>query len=447
MKSSLYNMYKRGRSGYVLLNTLTNATARIDEEIKTLLDRDPDNIPKDILEMLHENGFVVEDGCDEKKIVAYWFDKDKYNVFLRDLVYTVAVTYACNLGCPYCFQGTQKGIGILDTERADILLKNIDRNLSQKEFKALGLTLYGGEPLLAYRQCVQIMKGASRICDQQNKEFRGSIVTNGVLIDEEVVGTLLKPYCQWVQITMDGGREVHNKRKMRKDGSGTYDALLHVLELLRDAHVDVNLRLNVDRGNIDAFADLSRDLAERGLQDIKKYVGWVQPSHAERRGEGCSNYAETCFTVDEIVELENHVYRQMGRMRASDGTSLTFKHDPCMFDREDSYLVDPYLDLYNCWEFMGIKDRKVGHISESGEMVFNSEYYEQMSRNPLEIEECTDCTYLPFCAGGCAAYAYHENGTYHSSPCRKTNYSRTYLGRCIETILERVELLLLETGN
>lgn len=441
MKSSIYNIYKRGKNGYLLINTLTIAEVHIDEETKRLLEENPDEIPEDILGILLENGFVVEDNCDEKKIFAYLFDRDKYNVFPRDLVYTVVMTYACNLECPYCYLGPEKSNEILNTERVEVLLKNIEKNLNKKNFKALGISLTGGEPLLAYQQCLQLMEGAFRICNQQNKEFKGNIVTNGVFINEEVVDTLLNPYCEKIQVTFDGGRKAHNKRRIRKDGSGTYDTLLDVLELLKDANIDLTLKLNLDRENIETFIELSKDLKERGLDNIKKSLGRIYPINIERLNDRRANYAEKCIYPEEMEDFADKIYEQMGETGFQHVPLEISRHSPCTFDREDIFVVDPYLDLYNCTEFLGLKDKKVGNINKNGEMIFNYEYYEQMSRNPLEFEECRVCKYLPLCAGGCAARAYLKNGTYHSSFCGKSGYSfQKSIEKNINRMLEEIEL-------
>ena len=441
MKSSLYNVYRKGESGYILFNILTNAAAHIDAETKCLLEENPGAISEDILEMFLENGFVVEDGCDERKIVAYHSDKDKYNVIPYDLVYTVAMTYACNLRCPYCYEGIEKDTETMDTKKVDILLRNIALNLNKKDFKMLKITLYGGEPLIAYHQCVRLMEGASKICDEQNKEFRGNILTNGVLINEDVVDNLLKPYCQWVQVTMDGGREAHNKRRIRKDGTGTYDTLLDVLEFLRDAGIHFTLNLNVDRENADTFSELSRDLKDRGLENVEKSLGRIHPVDTGG-GRGCASYAsyaEKCFSYDEMADSAHDIYELMGDMWNSQKSIGTPRQGFCQFDREDSYTIDPYFSIYKCAGFLGKKDKRVGHIGENGETIFNYEYYEQLSRNPLEFEECRNCKYVPVCAGGCAAQSYFENGTYHSSPCTKHRDSHLrYVESSIDSIIEKL---------
>ena len=439
MRSSHYNIYKKRNSKYILLNTLTGAVARIDEETKSLLEKKINKIPENILKLFYDNGFVVADDCDERKILAYHFDREKYNVIPKGVGYTVATTYACNLACPYCYEGPEKDTETLDNKKVDILLKNIERNLSKRDFKSLSITLYGGEPLLAYRQCVHLMKGASAICNEQNKEFKGDLVTNGVLINEEILNTLLKPYCDSIQITMDGGRETHDKRRIRKDGSGTYDILLDVLELLWDADINFTLKFNVDRENADTFTDLLEDLKERGLMNIKKTIGRIYPADIKKFGEGCASYTEKCFSIEEMTEYANKVREQLDITGRSKKSLIIPRYSPCTFDRDDMYVVDPYLDLYNCWEFLGQKDKKVGYIDENGKTVFNYEFYEQMSRNPFKFAECRDCVYLPMCGGGCAAEAYFEKGTYHSSPCGEGNYSlQRYMEQCIDILGEEM---------
>jgi uncharacterized protein len=419
-----------------VLNTLTRAVIHADEEVKKLLDENPGEIPSDILEIFIENGLVVEDGCDERKIVAHHFDREKYNVIPNDLGYTIAITYNCNLRCPYCYEGLEKDTGALNDRRIDILLNHMDKNLSRRDFKKFRVGLYGGEPLVAYKQCIRLMEGAFEICTQQEREWEGAIITNGVLITEDVIDELLEPYCTRIQLTMDGGREAHNKRRIRKDGTGTYDILLNVIELLKNTEIEVNLRFNVDRENVDSFSGLFNDLIDRGLENIETGIGWIHPPDSERIGEGCPGYSEKCFSHKEMVYVKERLHNQMdeaGIIRK--GVPMIPRNTPCTFDREDVFLVDPYLDLYNCWEFLGQKDKKVGYIDTAGETVFNWQYYEQMSRNPLEFEDCRECKYLPFCGGGCAARAYLEKGTIHASSCGQYEYAmEKYLEKYIQSI-------------
>lgn len=433
MKSSLYNIYRKDKTGYGIFNTFTWAVGHIDEELKTLLDEDPDKIPDDILKSFLENGFLVEDTYDERKKLAYYFDKDKYNVIPYYSIYIVAVTYSCNLRCPYCYEGTEKDTESLNSKRVNILLKNIEKTLKKRDFHAFMLGLYGGEPLLAYNQCVQLMKGAFKICNEHNTPCEGNIVTNGVLITKEVVDDLLRPYCSMVQITLDGEREVHNKRRMFKDGGGTYDIILDVIELMKDAGIDVEVRLNVDKENAHTFGALFKELVDRGLNSVPVSPGWVHPPDEKRSGEGCAGYGHHCFSHEEMADFEECIYEQMDELKITHESPRLSKHNPCTFDREDAYLVGPYLDLYKCWEFIGQKEKKVGYIDETGEMIFNYEFYEQMSRNPFNFEECRTCAYLPLCGGGCAARAYLENGTYLSPSCGRYRYTAE---KCIDKYME-----------
>ena len=429
MKSSIYNMYIKNDTGYTVFNTFTWAVGSMDSELKTLVEENPDEIPEDILQSLLENGFVVEDKYDERKRLAYFFDKDKYNVNVYDLVYIVAVTYTCNLRCPYCYEGTEKDPGFIDNKKVDILLKNIEKNFGKKNFHEFLLGLYGGEPLLIRDQCIRLMEGASALCSDNNVLFDGNIVTNGVLITEDVIENLIIPYCRTVQITMDGGRDAHNKRRIRKDGGGTYDTILDAISLLKDSGRPPDVRLNVDRENAYTFGELFEDLKDRGLGDIKVSLGWVHPPDEKLVGEGCSGYTDMCFSHQEMANFEDIMFGTMDELGVVYDKPKLVKHSPCTFDREDAFLIGPYLDLYKCWEFVGQKDKQVGHLNGDGEVVLNHEYFEQVGRNPLQFEECRECVYLPLCGGGCAARAYLEFGTYNSPSC----------GRYKLTAQERIE--------
>jgi uncharacterized protein len=432
MKSSIYNVYTKDDTGYTVFNTATWAVGHMDEALKTLLEKDPDSIPEDIISSLLENGFIVKDNDDERKKLAYHFDKDKYNVIPLDFMYIVAVTYACNLRCPYCYEGYEKDSTLLTNKKVDILLKNIDKTLKKRDFREFQLGLYGGEPLLGYNQCMRLMEGSFNICEEQGKQFSGNIVTNGVLITEEVITNLLVPYCDLIQITMDGGRTAHNRRRILKNGGETYDILLDVIELLNNAGITPDIRLNVDRENAHTFGDLFKDVRERGLTDIRVSLGWIHPPDERVLGEGCPGYSDLCFSHKEMADFEEIIFNQMDELDIFYEKPRLSKHSPCTFDREDIYLVDPYLDLYNCWEFLGQKDKKVGCITKDGETVFHYEYYEQMSRNPFAFAECSNCVYLPLCGGGCAARAYLENGTYHSPSCGRYTYTAQ---KCIDAYI------------
>lgn len=390
----------------MIYNTFTGALAYVDQEVKNLVIEDPVRIEKGILVELQKNGIVVEDQVDEKKILAYHFNCDKYKV--HDLVYILVMTYACNLACPYCYEG-KKDAKSFDDKNLNILLSHIEKKAGNKNFNRLEVGLYGGEPLLAPKMCIKAMKSLSQFCDSIGIEFGGGIVTNGTLITQKLIEDLLEPYCGTIQISLDGGKGSHDKKRVFKNGRGTYDILLDVLGMLKD-HRGISIRLNVDKDSITSCADLFDDLMDRGLNNIPVYVGWL---HDYSHGF----YSTRCFLHTEMADVEENLYEEMAKRNISYVPRTYGKHVPCAFDRDEIFLVDPYLDVYKCWSFVGLGDKKVGHIDSGGKMVFNDEFYNQMSRNPLEFEPCNGCKYLPACGGGCAAQALSENGTYLSGTC------------------------------
>ena len=102
----------------------------------------------------------------------------------------------------------------------------------------------------------------------------------------------------------------------------------------------------------------------------------------------------------------------------------------CDGDRENFYLIDPFLDVYKCSASAGSDKLRAGHLSDSGEMIPTSFYYEWESRDPTEIEGCRDCWALPVCAGGCKHGLYTAK-YYHGIPlnniCAEPELAREYL--------------------
>ena len=94
---------------------------------------------------------------------------------------------------------------------------------------------------------------------------------------------------------------------------------------------------------------------------------------------------------------------------------------PCSSVADGSFIVDPFGNIYKCWEQVGLDEHIVGKMNPDGTMKKTSVYQDVLDRDPTEIPECRDHIYLPSCAGGCVCKAYWQNGTYHASGCGTEN--------------------------
>ena len=95
------------------------------------------------------------------------------------------------------------------------------------------------------------LKEIKELCEDAGKHFCTSIVTNGSLINPQVMQWLNELNCEFLQITLDGTREIHNQRRVKKDGSGTFDEVITGIKIALSSKTIVPLiRINIDKSNL-----------------------------------------------------------------------------------------------------------------------------------------------------------------------------------------------------
>ncbi|MEW6062916.1 MAG: SPASM domain-containing protein [Nanoarchaeota archaeon] len=83
---------------------------------------------------------------------------------------------------------------------------------------------------------------------------------------------------------------------------------------------------------------------------------------------------------------------------------------------------DTFGEVYKCWELVGLKEHIVGRIDFDGNLEKTSVYGDVLKRNPVNIEQCRNHSYLPACAGGCVCKAQWQSKTYHVAGCGTEKY-------------------------
>jgi uncharacterized protein len=420
MKPSIFNTFLPLSGGdYLLFNTLSGTIVTVDEEMKSSLENEAGesgNIDGDSLEKLRELGVVRGEDFDERAFFEYKFQEKKFST--RDVQVSVLLTYACNLSCSYCYEGRGEVISkSMDKETSEKVIKCIMQTVNDSGCRNLGLTLYGGEPLLNYKQGLKILERLSLYCKERDVRFKAALISNGTLIDRRIAG-LFSPYLNAVQLTLDGPRWYHDEKRVRKDLTGTYDRIMESVSILKESGIPVFLRIQISKDNLGLLDELFEELKSRGFGSdplIKPYVFPLM-----NIGEaGCLPGSE-CIPDDDYAEILPEVWEKA----AGYGLSLVSKPVPtyiqpfCSFFNNYSYIIDPYGDIYKCVSLVGKKEHKAAYIDEGGRIAGQTyEMIEFMSRNPARIEKCRDCPYLPTCSGGCAFKAYSGNESFQSGDC------------------------------
>ncbi|MBI5364467.1 MAG: radical SAM protein, partial [Planctomycetes bacterium] len=172
----------------------------------------------------------------------------------RRMHLTVMPTEACNFRCTYCYEDF--ALGRMEERVVLALLRFLDRRLPNTE--RVDLSWFGGEPLLAADVIRRVLRRAR---EHAHVELRSDITTNAWKLSRALCEELVDLGISSWQISFDGPKEVHDRRRMRLGGQGTFDRVWRNVTALRavERDFDVRLRVHADKENL---AELPRFLEQ-----------------------------------------------------------------------------------------------------------------------------------------------------------------------------------------
>ncbi|MGD2250716.1 MAG: SPASM domain-containing protein [Candidatus Methanofastidiosia archaeon] len=412
MKPSCYNLYIPLKNNhYILFNTFTTAIFFVDEELKTAIQNDPSSIPEKAVPDFKKEWVLIDDDFNERDVITVKRNESVFNS--PYLSFTILTTTNCNLDCPYCFE--KKGTTTMDTSTCERVIECIKKFIAKYRPIELNIRIFGGEPLLYMDPMVTVLDYFTGYCTEHSVDFTADITTNGTLLTQDVMTQLEKYPMGVAQVTLDGPKDMHNKKRIYKNGKGTYEDIISALHILKDSFMELKVRINVDSTNKDAIPILLDDLKERGLGGILVYFGIVRPLSPE-----CEAYDKSCMT-----DLEtSHVIPVLWKAALQRGFQVPLKVTPnlvgCGMQSASAYTIGLDGYIYKCVTKVGHPEQSVGHVHAEDMPHWSPEYYTWLSRNPLEFSECKSCIYFPLCGGGCPMIAYSKKGTYQAGGCFET---------------------------
>ena len=329
------------------------------------------------------------------------------------------VAHGCNMDCEYCFAG--KGdysgkSGIMSAEVGKRALDYLVENSGTR--RHLEVDFFGGEPLINWDVCKEIVAYGRELEKKHNKIFNFTLTTNGVLIDEDVIDFTNREMGN-VVLSMDGRRETHDRMRHSKAGGGTYDMIMDNFRALVDSRLknaerspEYYMRGTYTAYNKDFAADVLA-MADLGFREtsIEPVVSDPDVPYALHEEDLPQLYEEYEKLALEMLEREKR------------GEGFSFYHytvdltgGPCIYKRvagcgvATEYLaVTPTGDLYPCHQFVGDDDMIVGNIYDGITHPETVDIF-RSGNNIYTRDDCRDCWARLYCAGGCAANNYHSNG-------------------------------------
>ncbi|MDD6043717.1 MAG: thioether cross-link-forming SCIFF peptide maturase [Eubacteriaceae bacterium] len=392
-----------------------------EEEKETIIEKMLDKYGEQ-QDVTREELLEVFDDIEELKQQKKLFTEDIYEPRAFDLknrhtevkALCLHVAHTCNLNCSYCFasQGNFNGErGLMSFETGKRALDFLIENSGDR--RNLEVDFFGGEPLMNWQVVKDLVRYAHSIEKEHNKNFRFTLTTNGVGIDDDVI-EFANAEMHNVVLSLDGRKEIHDRLRRTINDQGSYDMIIPKFKKLVESRGGKGyyMRGTFTHNNVDFTEDIFH-MADMGFTELSMEPVVCPPDDP---------FALTEEDLPKLFEQYEILAKEMIK-RKKEGRGFTFYHymidlnnGPCIYKRisgcgsgTEYFAVTPWGDLYPCHQFVGDEKYKMGDIWNG---ITNEETRQDFKGcNVYSREECRDCWARLYCSGGCAANAYHATGS------------------------------------
>lgn len=324
------------------------------------------------------------------------------------------VAHSCNLNCAYCFasQGKYQGErALMSFETGKRALDFLVENSGTR--RNLEVDFFGGEPLMNWDVVKKLVEYARSIEKEKGKNFRFTLTTNGLNIDDDVIEFSNREMSN-VVLSLDGRKEVHDRYRVDYKGKGSWDIIVPKFQRFVKERGGKNyyMRGTFTHANPDFLEDI-KQMLDLGFNELS-----MEPVVC-----AAGDPSELTEQDKEIVFEQYEKLAELMLQRDKQGKPFTFYHymidlkgGPCIYKRisgcgsgTEYMAVTPWGDLYPCHQFVGDEKFRLGDIWHG---VTNTAMQQEFaSCNVYAREDCHNCWAKLYCSGGCAANAYHSIGS------------------------------------
>ena len=324
------------------------------------------------------------------------------------------VAHTCNLNCAYCFASQGKYHGERAVMPFEVGKQALDFLVAHSgSRKHLEVDFFGGEPLMNFEVVKPQTAYARSIEKASGKEFRFTLTTNGLLIDDDVIDFANREMGN-VVLSLDGRKEIHDRCRVDYAGNGSWDRIVPKFRRLVKARGGKNyyMRGTFTHANPDFLEDI-KVMLDLGFTELSMEPVVCAPG-------------DPAALTEEDLPVVLRQYEDLARLmlqRRREGRPFTFYHymldlsgGPCIYKRisgcgsgTEYMAVTPWGDLYPCHQFVGEEGFRLGNVWDG---VTNPAAQQEFADcNVYARPECRDCWARLYCSGGCAANAYHATGS------------------------------------
>jgi uncharacterized protein len=352
----------------------------------------------------------------------------------------------CNFACDYCYQGDRgdynKFAEKMTLDTAARVAAWIERELGRVRPETLALMFFGGEPLLNLPVVYYLAERLARAARERGVEMEISIITNGLLLTEEVVDRLVPYGLTGVKITLDGDRDTHNRMRPLRGGQGTFDRIIENIRRV-SGRIRVAIGGNFDASSAASYPALLQFLSEQEFAKTLAKVNFkpvirtpvpapkgvlkLTPVAADGKplggtcmtavGDGAlgETACDSCgFAGDQMSFLREETKRH--GFPTPDGVH----NGPCHVHMKHAHTIGPDGSLYACPGFTGDLGLSTGHVDDRDDPRREDMRGKFDRLDPWK--DCGDCAFIPVCAGGCLVASHTQLGDMNVPTCHKRSF-------------------------
>ncbi|HWQ20822.1 MAG TPA: radical SAM protein [Methanotrichaceae archaeon] len=430
MRASSYNIYVNliEDDAYLIVQGYTGAIDKVNGAVYRYLKSDgkDGSATSSTVQHLERRGYLTERSPDEEREKVRKIAEIIHKRSLKGAGFTFAPTFSCQLRCTYCYEAhishreDEASLAVMTSEHVRSAYAAIDEIIERfGKRPPTEVTLYGGEPLLARNHDI-----VSEIVEEGvRRKLRFKAITNGfdLMKYEDLLGT---DKIYFLQITIDGPEEIHNRRRFARNGRPTFNEICRGVQLALDRGCAVALRTNIDRSNLKGLAELNRFYMEMGWSRNPKFHPYAFTTFGESKENLLEpmEFLEASSGLIPRTEGQRSIKTNFGIDYCFNGLlrsrTIPSLHPTYCGSNSGGYIFGPDGYIYTCWDEVGLDEGRIGRYMP--DLVWNEERSsEWLSRSIANIPECLNCSYGLICGGGCPRRAKKTYGSMRKPYCHQ----------------------------
>lgn len=374
-------------------NALLKISSRIAEQIEAFKDGHRGVFSNKTEALFLKHGVLLP-VSDDLKLQEFRLasEKERFRT-CGDVYFTFCPSNSCNFRCSYCFEDESARYGIMGDDTLTSIvsyLKTISYNSSN-----IRVDLYGGEPLLNIDKIVLFDKKIKKIFNQ----IEYILITNGYLLTNTNIAKLANIGVSNFQITLDGLKNEHNKRKPHYQNKDSFSTIVNnigiLLEYYKQKNIDcyIHIRMNIDRSNLHDYESLYKYLFKLYGKDCVLYPAFVKdctnPSNPNLLTlQEQSDFFVTNYSKD-IIPLSMYVFPKP-----------KFAYCAAHYTQM-APIIDCFGNLHKCWQDIVDINKSLKNVSENKSHTIKYEGIVSDAVDAFLDPVCTACEFFYICAGGC----------------------------------------------